>query len=134
MDHQSIQFIIHLKVRNFINNYLIIYTTHRKFIKLRSFYEKYFKDNSNGKNNSKFYPLIWVYKKKSMYDENELEMIQIDTTHNMYRTTLTEDSFFKNHDIVTKDMYGNVQFYIKTIELDGDVIFNIEDYLFLLEE
>ena len=86
------------------------------------------------KNNSKFYPLIWVYKKKSMYDENELEMIQIDTTHNMYRTTLTEDSFFKNHDIVVKDMYGNIQFYIKTIELDGDVIFNIEDYLFLLEE
>ena len=84
--------------------------------------------------NSKFYPKILIYKKKSMYDENELEMIQIDTTHNMYRTTLTEDSFFKNHDIVTKDMYGNVQFYIKTIELDGDVIFNIEDYLFLLEE
>ena len=46
----------------------------------------------------------------------------------------TEDSFFKNHDIVVKDMYGNIQFYIKTIELDGDVIFNIEDYLFLLEE
>ena len=39
------------------------------------------------KNNSKFYPLIWVYKKKSMYDENELEMIQINTIHNMYRTT-----------------------------------------------
>jgi predicted GTPase len=86
------------------------------------------------KNNSKFYPLIWVYKKKSMYDENELEMIQIDTTHNMYRTTLTEDSFFKNYDIVTRNEYGNIEMYIKNIELDGVMIFNIEDYPFLLKE
>lgn len=86
------------------------------------------------KNNSKFYPLIWVYKKKSMFDENELEIIQIDTTHNIYRTTLTEDSFLKNYDIVTRNEYGNIEMYIKNIELDGVMIFNIEDYPFLLKE
>lgn len=82
--------------------------------------------------NSKFYPKILIYKKKSMYDENELEMIQIDTEQNTFKTTLTKH--FERYYIVTKDVNGDIDFFIQTIELDGNVIFNIEDYLFLMEK
>ena len=82
--------------------------------------------------NSKFYPKILIYKKKTMYDENELEMIQIDTEQNTFKTTLTKH--FERYYIVTKDVNGDIDFFIQTIELDGNVIFNIEDYLFLMEK
>ena len=86
------------------------------------------------KNKDNFYPLVWVYKKELLQDETDLEIIEIDTTHNVYRTTLTKDSFLKNYDIVTRNEYGNIEMYIKNIELDGVMIFNIEDYPFLLKE
>lgn len=82
--------------------------------------------------NSKFYPKILIYKKKSTHNENKLEMITIDTEQNTFKTTLTKH--FERYYIVTKDVNGDIDFFIQTIELDGDVIFNIEDYLFLLEE
>lgn len=86
------------------------------------------------KNKDNFYPLVWVYKKELLQDETDLEIIEIDTTHNVYRTTLTKDSFLKNYDIVTRNEYEKIEVYIKNIELDGVMIFNIEDYPFLLKE
>ena len=59
-------------------------------------------------------------------------MITIDTKHNTFKKTMTKH--FERYYIVTKDVNGDIDFFIQTIELDGNVIFNIEDYLFLMEK
>ena len=82
--------------------------------------------------NSTFYPKILIYKKKSTHNENKLEMITIDTEQSTFKTTLTKH--FERYYIGTKDVNVDIDFFIQTIELDGNVIFNIEDYLFLMEK
>ena len=59
-------------------------------------------------------------------------MKTINTEQNTFKTTLTKH--FEKYYIVTKDVNRDIDFFIQTIELDGNVIFNIEDYLFLMEK